>query len=174
MGRNKALLDIQGRPLIQHIHDVLAEIFQEIIVVTNNPDSYSFLSCRITSDIFQGKGTLAGIHAGLSACGENDAFVVACDMPFLQNRLIRHIISISNNYDVVLPATPEARQPLHALYKRSSLPVIERQLIDDNLSVLDIYPKLRTKTLPPEDVRLIDPRYRSFINLNTPDDYKNL
>jgi FdhD protein len=174
MGRDKAMLDFHGKPLIQEIHDVLAGIFQEVIVVANDPDRYKFLPCRIVSDIFQGKGTLAGIHAGLLSCGENDAFVVACDMPFLQQRLIRHIVTIGNDSDVVLPSTPEALQPLHALYRKSCLPVIERQLIDGNLSVLDIYPQLRTITISPKDVKFLDPQYRSFINLNTLNDYENM
>lgn len=174
MGRDKSMLDFRGKPLIQHIHDILAELFSEVIVVANNPDRYAFLPCRIVSDIFTGKGTLAGIHAGLSACKENTAFVVACDMPYLQPSLIRHIVSLGKDSDVVLPRTPEALQPLHALYRKSCLPVIEHQLANNNLSVLDIYPLLRTRTLSPEYVHRFDPGYRSCINLNTPADYENL
>ena len=100
--------------------------------------------------------------------------MVGCDMPFINPNLVRFIAGIAPEADVILPATPEALQPLHALYRRSCLTLIEQQLLEGNLSVLDLYPLLRTRTIPAEEMRSLDPEFRSFLNLNTREDYERL
>src|SRR5690242_13108778 len=50
MGANKALLEIDGTPLIEHIHRKLARIFRDVVIITNTPEDYAFLSCRTAPD----------------------------------------------------------------------------------------------------------------------------
>lgn len=174
MGSNKSLLDVGGEPMIQRIYRTMEEIFADVIIVTNEPELYRFLPCRTVHDLWPGSGTMVGIHAGLAACDATDAFVVGCDMPFLQPALIRHLVSLKDDSDVVVPRTPDGLQPLHALYRRSSLKVIERYLQDGDLSMMHLLGELRTRQVIAGEMESMDHSFSSFINVNTPEEYDRL
>jgi len=79
----KAFLEINGRRIIDHSLSIYRKIFPEIIIVCNDPLSYtSFSEAMVVTDIYKSKGPLGGIHAGLFYAGKSHAFVTACDMPF--------------------------------------------------------------------------------------------
>lgn len=175
MGSNKALLLHQGGRLIELIYRTLAELFEEVIIVTNSPELYQFLPCRKVSDIYPGKGVMSGIHAGLSKSRENAVFVVACDMPHLQGKLIRHLATLTEGADLVLPLTPGGFEPLHALYSKECLPPLEELLQDkENKRVVALLSRVRVREVPPEEIISFDPEFNSFANINTPDDYYRL
>ena len=83
MGTNKALLPFKEKTNIERIRDELRSLFDDIILVTNDPESYEFLKIKTVSDKYPGKGPLAGVHAGLMASNYEENIVVACDMPFV-------------------------------------------------------------------------------------------
>jgi FdhD protein len=172
MGKNKALLEIGGEPLIGRIYRTLSELFEEVVVVAPDPEQYAFLGCLTVTDIWQGKGTMVGVHAGLSACRGNAAFVVGCDMPFLQCGFIRYLAEIDTDADVVVPRSPDGLHPLHAIYRNSALPVMERFLREGNLSMMDFLAALRTRVVEPEEFARFDARYSSVVNVNTPQEFE--
>ena len=174
MGSNKALLPHRGATLIEGIYRMLAELFEEVILVTDTPEQYQFLPCPKVPDLFPGKGVLAGIHAGLLRSREPAIFVVACDMPHLNAELIRHLISLSEGVDFVYPMSAGGFEPLHALYGKGCLPVLEELLKSDEKRVISLLPRVRVREVPPEEVALFDPEFASFVNINTPDDYYRL
>lgn len=175
MGSNKALLLHQGGRLIEGIHRTLAELFEEVIIVTNTPELYQFLSCRKVPDIYPGKGVMSGIHAGLSQSRENAVFVVACDMPYLRGALIRHLTTLSPEVDLVMPVSSGGYEPLHALYSKECLPALEELLQDaENRRVVALLSRVRVREVSPEEVACFDPEFDSFANINTPDDYYRL
>ncbi|MEI6704326.1 MAG: molybdenum cofactor guanylyltransferase, partial [Deltaproteobacteria bacterium] len=79
MGRNKALLEVHGERMIETAYRRIAELFDEVLLVTNSPEVYDFIPCRKIADIYTGMGPLGGIHAALSGCTADRAFVTACD-----------------------------------------------------------------------------------------------
>jgi molybdopterin-guanine dinucleotide biosynthesis protein A len=175
MGSNKALLPQQGVRFIEVIYRTLAEMFQEVIAVTNTPEQYAFLPCRKVPDLHQGKGVLAGIHSGLKHSSEPAIFVVACDMPHLNPMLIRHLASLACDVDVVLPSTDKGFEPLHALYGAGCLPVLEEFLQSPTIGrVMGFLPKVRVREVLPEEIAPLDPGFNSFVNINTPEDYYRL
>ena len=62
MGRNKAVLEIGGKRLIDRLVDGLQQIFPEVIIVANTPDLYENLGVRVVPDLIPGKGSLGGIY----------------------------------------------------------------------------------------------------------------
>jgi molybdopterin converting factor small subunit len=62
-------------------------------------------------------------------------------------------------------------QPLHAVYRRSVLPLLEGQLRRNELRPVYLFDKVRTRDVDAEEVRRFDPEGWSFFNMNTPDDY---
>lgn len=174
MGRNKALLPYQGKPLIESIYRIMAELFDQVAVVTNNPEEYAFLPCSKIPDIHVGMGSIAGIHAGLHWSPEERIFVVGCDMPFLDKELVRRLADLSVGARGVVPSTPGGLEPLHAIYSKRLLPLFDEALQSDRKCLIDLIAFMDAKVIPAEEIAAISPGFRSFINLNTPDEYTAL
>ena len=174
MGSNKALLPHRGGRFIESIYRELQLIFPEVIVVTNSPEQYRFLPCPKVPDLFAGMGALAGLHAGLARSSNPAIFAVACDMPHLDRRLIRHIVERGAGYDLVLPNGAGGREPLHACYRQTCLPAMERSLQGGERRIVSILPQLKVRELSAAEVARFDPRFASFSNINTPQEYFEL
>src|SRR5690242_9357236 len=111
MGSNKALLPYRGGRFIEAIHRQLQDLFDEVLLVTNTPEQYAFLPCRKVPDIFPGLGALAGLHAGLHHAATPHIFAVACDMPYLNDTLIRKLAQMPTEADVVIPEGENGPEP---------------------------------------------------------------
>lgn len=172
MGQNKALLEINGERMIETAYRCMAGLFDEVLLVTNTPDIYDFIPCRKIADLYPGKGPLAGIHAALSSCAADRAFVTACDMPGLNPALIRELSGMADAVDVIVPETPGGLEPLHAVYAKSGLPRMERMLRVGELSILTFIARAESRVVPLAAVATKDPDYASFRNINTPEEYR--
>ena len=174
MGSDKALLPYRGGLFIEAVHRQMAALFPEVLVVAASPDQYPFLPCRQVTDLFPGGGVLAGVHSGLVHASHPAIFVVACDMPFLNDALIRLLVSRADGADVVLPRSDSGAEPLHALYARSCLPAVTASLERGERRIISFFPEVHVREVPPEEIAAIDPGFASFRNINTPEEYYQL
>ena len=174
MGSNKALLPIQGGRIIEAIYRQFSELFPEVLLVTNNPEQYNFLPCRKVADIYPGLGALAGLHAGLHNAANPYIFAVACDMPWLNNTLIRRLAALHNAADVVIPRVENGLEPLHALYGKQCLQPMEEVLSAGRRRIVSFFPQVRVQYFDQDQIAAIDPAFDSFRNINTPADYFKL
>jgi molybdopterin-guanine dinucleotide biosynthesis protein A len=175
MGTNKALLRIDDQEtLIGRVVRSLRPLSDDIVVVSNSPELYADLGVRQTGDLFAGIGPLAGLHAGLSVAQHPWSFVVACDMPLVDHRLVRFMILLSEGHDLVVPRWHEELEPLHALVSRSCLAAIEGRLKAGQRRVISFYPDVRVRVVEPSEIGIFDPEGRSFSNANTPEDWQRL
>jgi len=174
MGSNKALLPYQGGRFVEAIFRQLSALFPEVLLVTNTPEQYAFLPCRKVADIYPGIGALAGLHAGLYGSTSEHIFAVACDMPYLNNALIRRLVSLRDRADVVIPQGDNSQEPLHALYGKACQAPMEQALLAGNKRIVSFFPQVRVRTLSRDDVAALDPAFDSFRNINTPADYYHL
>jgi FdhD protein len=171
MKSNKALLPYSGELFIERIHRQLSELFPEVILVTNTPELYRFLPCRMVADEFPGHGSLAGIHAGLKHSKTDYIFVVACDMPYLNNELLRKMVSKADGYDVVIPESDGGYEPLHAIYRKNCLPAMENALQDGKIKIIDCFDWNKVSVVSRDEIVEVDPEFLSFRNINTPEEY---
>ncbi len=171
MKSNKAMLPFHGERFIERIFRQMSRIFPEVILVTNTPDIYRFLPCRIVADRFPGMGSLAGIQAGLAESGTPYIFVTACDMPDLNGELIRHLLSRAKGCDVVIPESENGLEPLHAVYGTGCLGAMTEALASEKGKIIDCFERLRVDVVSRREVAAIDPLFRSFRNINTPEEY---
>jgi molybdopterin-guanine dinucleotide biosynthesis protein A len=188
-GRNKALVEIGGKTILDRTLSVFGDLFPETMVVTNTPLSYLSCNSLIVTDIFTLRTPLAGIHAALSYAKTQYIFVVACDTPFLATPMIEAILEkVDTKSDVVVPDTVNGFQPLCAVYSKACLPPIEKQLreasaaapetggpakrvLNQGLKILNFYERVRVKKIPEASLRQVDPDLLSFFNVNTPEDF---
>jgi FdhD protein len=171
MGSDKALLPYQGGRFIEAIHRRMEELFEEVIVAAGETGRYDFLPCRRVPDLIPGMGALGGIHAALRHSGSERIFVVACDMPHLKQDLIRHLCSLAEEADVVVPEGDGGLEPLHAVYRKSVLPAVEEALRDGQCRVVSFFDRVRVRRVAREEVERIDPGLSAFRNINTPEEY---
>ena len=170
MGKNKAFLEVNGERIIDRTKRLFLELFDEVLLVTNSFSEYLDLNLRLVADLHPGKGALGGIYTGLFLASHSHAFVAACDMPFLNRDLIRHLISLSPGYDIVIPKTQDGWQPLHAIYSKKCLPFMEELIRQDNLKIIDFFHRVKKKEVPTEEILPLDPSLASFLNVNTPEE----
>jgi len=175
MGQNKALLPFQGTHLIQSVHNQLARLFDNVFIVTNSPELYRFLPCPKVSDLIRGgAGSLVGIHSALFHSTTPYVFIAACDMPYLQAHLILHIVSEREDFDIVVPVSSFGPEPLHAIYRKTVFDVIDTALKKGQKKIISIFDQLRVKIIPQNEIARIDPKFQSFRNINTPEEYNAL
>jgi len=174
MGRDKALMPFLERPLIQRVIDRLSPIADEVIVTTNNPDSYRFLGIPLFPDLKPGHGALGGLYTALSVATHPVVAVVACDMPFTSAALLESgsKLLIGEGVDVVIPDSGNGLEPLHAVYRRETcLPVIEAALDAEQWRLIAWFPKVKVRILQPNEVQAYDTSGLTFWNLNTPEEF---
>jgi len=173
MGTNKALLQLEGKNLIDHVFFKLYDLFSEIVIVTDRPNEFAYLPAKLTGDIFvqEDKNALRGIHAGLTVSANPSCFVVGCDMPFLSLSLVEHMSRFALDFDAVVPRLDDYHQPLFAFYNKSALNLITTRLENKRFKIVDLYSELKTKEIEEEIIRALDPYLLSFSNINTKEDF---
>lgn len=183
MGQDKAWLDLNGMPLVEHIARRVLPLADEIILSASDPAPFLPLitrlsvPARITADVFPAAGPLAGLHAGLRAAQHNLVFAVATDMPLIDRDLVRAMVALCGEADALIPRLripgmdePQP-EPLHALYRKTCLPAIETVLSRGRRSMISFLPDVTVRYLDEDELRAVDPELRSFRNVNTPEDW---
>ena len=169
-GRNKALEIFQGERLIDRQLRKVQSLFTEVLVITNEPGDYLHLEVTLLRDVIPGLGPLGGIYTGLLFAQGKSVFVTACDMPFLQPAVVKHMVQLSRNNDVVVPQKREGLEPLHAIYSARCLPHIKKMLEGGKFQVVSFFPAVKVCRLSQEELQKLDPHELSFFNINTPGD----
>ncbi len=170
MGRNKAVLEVGGKRLVDRAAEAVGRVFSEVIIVANEPGLFDGLGLRVVPDLAQGKGPLMGIYTGLEAISSPWGFFVACDMPFLNLRLVEHMASHLPENDVVMPRIGDGLHPLHAYYAKTCTPTIRGMLEEGIFKIDRMLPLLRTRFVEEEEIRGVDPNLDSVRNINTPEE----
>jgi len=168
LGRDKALVKIHNSSTIIHtIVEKLQVISDDVIIVTNG-QKYANLGVKLTSDIYINSGPLAGLHSGLLVAKHSHSLVVACDMPFLNVKLLNYMVSQPLDYDALVPKIEGWLEPLHAIYSRQCIGPIERMLKAHRFKMHDLLDTVVIQHLFKDTVKMFDPQYRSFLNINSP------
>jgi len=173
-GKNKAFLNVGGQMILDRLCSTLGGLFDEILLVTNDPLQYLPWNLTIVKDLFTIRSSLTGIHAGLFHASASHAFVTACDTPFLRSELIKVLLDeLEPRWDVIMPVTEQGHQPLCAIYSRRCIKPIQDQLKNNDPKILNFFPKIKVKEIPAAQLRSADPNLTSFFNINTPEDFAN-
>ncbi len=165
MGEDKALLEIDGIPLVMRVAGVVAEVAFPVTLV-GAPGRYVHLGLPVVGDSVAGFGPVAGLHAALAATAVDWNVVVACDMPDLEVSLLRLLLERAGDAtcDCVIPYLPGGHaEPLCALYHRRCLEVVETALARGIHKVTRALEGLRIERYETDGAE-------PFQNLNTPGD----
>lgn len=172
MGFNKSFLKYKDKTFIEHQIAILNNIFHEIILSANDRSIYDNFRLPIVTDVIPEKGPLSGICAGLLHTKDSHAFVIACDMPFINEKVILYLKKYIGGYDVVVPQTYRGLEPMHAFYSTNCIQPMYRCLEEGKLRIVDFFSEVRVKIVDEKEFGGLDVSTQSLINLNTPEEYK--
>jgi len=174
-GRDKAAEVVDGHSLLQHVVDAVSPIAREVVVVAARGGLFTPIECALplkeVEDVREGAGALGGLYSGLLAASHPEAVALACDMPLLSLPLLRHLQGLlTDEWDVVMPRWREREEPLHAFYRRTCIPAIERLLDRGGRRFVDFLPEVRVRYVSQKEIERFDPEGRSFWNVNSEED----
>ncbi|MGZ4907428.1 MAG: molybdenum cofactor guanylyltransferase [Halobacteriota archaeon] len=178
--REKALLELRGKPILLHILERLSRSVDDFIIVARDRDQQSKLQLiklpadrsTVVYDEIPGFGPIAGIYTGLKVSKASYSFVVACDMPYINSNVVDLLFSKACGYDVAIPYPPE---PLHAVYKRDvTIQAAKKAIREGKGAVMYVIDQLRANFVPKEEIQTLDPNLCTFLNINREQDIKRL
>jgi molybdopterin-guanine dinucleotide biosynthesis protein A len=167
MGYDKALLEWEGNSLIQIVVETVSAVCDKLIIIADNGERFLSLGLEIYPDKISGMGPLGGIYTALEVSEGEKVFCVGCDMPFLDAGVIRGMLDISEEYDVVVPYLDDGFHPLHAVYSRNCIKPIRDTLESASPRVTGFFDRVRVRTVGEDDFPTLS---YSLTNLNTPAD----
>ena len=169
LGGTKALQVVAGKSLLQRVIDRVTLVSDRILVVGFSAHTGLPVGIEYREDLYPGKGPLGGIYTGLEASRSVYNLVVACDLPFLNVELLRHMIELSPGFDAVVPRVGKV-QPLCAVYSRSCREIMKAQVENNLLKISRFLDSVNVRYIEEAECRRIDRRLLSFFNINSPVD----
>ncbi len=176
-GIDKGLIQFDNYPLIEHVIRRIREVFphQVLAIVTDHPQHYSYLqshySLNLYPDVLKGVGSLGGLFSAFSYCKEKFTVVLACDMPFIDAKLLQEGIKIliKTQADAFVPSYQGKLQPFHAVYQTQACKTAVKKSLEsgnrkscswlENINII-------VKEIAEKDAGEEHP----FYNINTPQD----
>jgi molybdopterin-guanine dinucleotide biosynthesis protein A len=166
----KAFIKIRGIKIIERSLSIMKSLFREVFIVTDRPADYVHLGVPMLGDAYDIRGPMTGILTSLICSSNSWIFATACDMPFINEELIRYGASQREGYEAVTPLLDGLTEPLFSFYSRRLIPGMEKTLLSGDTGLKDFLNTKRVKYLREKEIRKIDPGISSFVNFNTPED----
>jgi molybdopterin-guanine dinucleotide biosynthesis protein A len=173
MGRDKALLELGGVPLIVRTVRLVEAVVGSAMVVGDSA-AFRALGLRTIADDWPGAGPLGGIATALRASSAPWSLIVACDLPYLTKPWLDYAVgrAVASQADAVIPMNATGTEPLCAVYHRRAEPGIRGPLALGNRKVKDAIESLRVEIIEPAEWKAFDSEGYLFKNMNSPEDYE--
>jgi len=173
MGEPKHLLPVFGETMINYILNRIGVMFSEVLLAGRDLEQVPSGVVPV-EDVRTERCPLVGILSGMRAAGNRRVFVLGCDMPFIVPGLVRMLCSREQgSADVIVPVVGGYYEPLCAVYSRSVSEEIARYIDSGRSKTTGFFQSVKVDEVPEVSIREFDPLLESFVNLNTPRDYRN-
>ncbi len=165
MRQDKVRLPLPGGTVIDQLATRLRRRFEDLIISTSADHPLELLGCRTVFDRRPDTGPLGGLLGGLQAAAHDAVFVIAGDIPEVDDTFLNLLLEAATGVDIAVPVTPGGHyEPLLAVYHRRVIPIIETLLDTGVHQVLQLFSRCRTRYVSLESSGWLR-------NLNTPADY---
>lgn len=182
----KALLEFEGMTLLERLLDTLFLSVDEIILSVRDKtqqeklepvlEKYPGREIRFCFDTLEDVGPLEGIRAGLLEARHNYAFVCACDMPFINQKVVALLFEKAKGHDAALPRYDARKfESLHAVYSKKLIPEVEKAFErGDRFVLAPVFELEDVVYVDVSEIREIDPELLTFVNINTVEDIERI
>lgn len=174
MGRDKALLELDGTPLVVRAARLIEPVVGAPPAVIGRPESYRSLGLSAIGDDWPGAGPLGGIATALRASESSWNLIVACDLPYLTEAWLNFLVgrALRSGSDAVVPVSPRGAEPLCAMYHRRCASGVRLALGRLTRRVTDWLAGVRVEQIEPIEWKDFDSEGLLFKNMNSPQDYE--
>ena len=169
LGRDKAFETVGGRPILDRVVEAASLVSAKLYIVANDPSKFTEYSSRaeLLRDEIPSLGPLGGLYTALLATKDQDNFLVPCDAPFVQPKLLKFLLSELEGCDAVVPIFGKLTHTTLAGYSVTCLPAIEKQLSLGRLKVKSFFQDVQVKYPDDDSINRYDKLGLSFFNVNT-------
>lgn len=172
MGQNKALMNFQGRTLIEHSLASLQAVAQQVGIIADSLSLYEHLNVACYPDEWPGLGPLAGIATALHFAQHPYVVVLGCDMPFITKELLEILLTQAVGYQVCVPKDHTGQlQPLCAIYHKTCRPAIEQLINLGSYAPRQLFDKVATNIIDFTALAHLTKAAHLFDNINTQADF---
>ena len=178
MGSDKSLLIIETLSLIELIALQLLEIFEQLIIITNErlyPKISivfnKYINVQVYTDLITDKGPISGLYTALKVIDDDAFFLTSCDVVYINKKDIELMQNFIQDYDVVAPLINKRYEPMFAFYSRSSLHIVHENINKDRLSMQKLLVELNTKAIT---FNMNEFEQKQFRSLNTEDEFQTM
>ena len=176
-GRDKALVEIGGAPMLLRMRSLLAGITNQVNVIAA-PRKYAPLGVTCIADRWEGQGPLAGIITALHTTKETGGgaewnLIVGCDMPFLTREWLTYLAerAQASSAEVVAPRSAQGLEPLCACWRTSAAAKLQQVFEGGTRKITEAMKRLHMEVVDEADWKRFDTAGRLFWNMNTAADY---
>jgi len=176
-GRDKALVEIDGAPMLLRMRALLSETTKQVDVIAA-PEKYAAFGITGIADRWDRQGPLAGIITALLTSRETDApaqwsLIIGCDMPFLTREWLSYLLerAQASKAQVVAPQSTQGLEPLCACWRTSAVAPLQQSLESGIRKITQAMKLLDMEILDETEWKRFDIAGRLFWNMNTASDY---
>lgn len=168
MGFDKCRLKIGDKYLIEIIGEQLEEVFEEVILISNDLNKFKDIKYRVVKDIIPDSGPMGGIYSALKYASSNNVFITACDMPVINAEFIRYMMEIINSKNVegAVSIKGEYIEPLGAFYSKGMIGRFEDHIIRGSFKLLSVINESSMYYIKESEVKDFSSDMNIFTNLN--------
>jgi molybdopterin-guanine dinucleotide biosynthesis protein A len=177
-GRDKALVEMDGVPMLLRMRALLGEISNDVNVITA-PGKYAALGITGIADRWDGQGPLAGIITALLATNEERGetqwnVIIGCDMPFLSRDWLTHLVTraLASRAEVVAAQSAQGLEPLCACWRTTAAEELQKAFDEGIRKITQAMKRLHMEVLDEAEWKRFDATGRLFWNMNTASDYE--
>ncbi len=176
-GRDKALVEIGGAPMLLRMRLLLGDITKEVNVIAA-PHKYAALGVTSLGDRWEEQGPLAGIITALQTTEEIGVgaewnLIVGCDMPFLTREWLTYLAerAQASGAEVLAPRSAQGLEPLCACWRTSAAAKLQQVFESGTRKITEAMKCLHMEVVDEADWKRFDTAGRLFWNMNTAADY---
>jgi molybdopterin-guanine dinucleotide biosynthesis protein A len=173
-GVNKATLKTRdGTTLLDRQLARLGGVVDRTIIIANDAKAYTRFGIPVIPDFMPDAGALGALYTAVHSAHTDRTLVIACDMPFVTEPLLAHLVDIGGGADIAIPRTQRGYEPLCATYSPRSAHELLRLIEEKRFRLSDVaqIPGLTIREIGPDEFTQFGPEEVLFFNINTPDDY---
>jgi molybdopterin-guanine dinucleotide biosynthesis protein A len=175
MGRDKALITLQGVPLLRQVCEVALNCASPVYVVTPWSERYQNIlpdACRVIQEVAlpgetEPHGPLVAFAQGLVQVDTDWVLLLACDLPQLQVKVLQGwVTGLEKTVEeaiALLPRQAKGWEPLCGFYRRQCLPILTKYINEGGRSFQGWLAQHPVQELPVSNTQVL-------FNCNTPAD----
>lgn len=169
--KDKPFIEVRGKKLFRYGYETLERVFRDVLIVCEVGLAARLKGYNTVAEDY-GIGPLGAIYEGARNTTSSYIFVAGCDMPFLDDKVLRFLCD-NVGVDGAVPVHGDGKlEPLHSVYRRER--ILELDVPDKGGRISDIIRKMDVNLISVDEIREYDPRLLTFRNINTEEDINSM